>query len=275
MRNAIAMNRREFLTTGGVAVTASLLGCVPQTRISIGSQRRLRARPSAPNGKLAPAGLQGLGLGGVRDGYLYVPERHSADQPLPLLVLLHGATGASTNFFGTYGKRAEEARFIVLAPDSRQYTWDLALGGFADVAFIDSALALVFEKCAVDPKRIALGGWSDGASYALTLGLTNGDLFDHVIAFSPGFLGGVEQHGAPKIFVAHGTEDQILPIDNASRRIVPELRRAGYNVDYREFTGGHRTPVEIQDAAMSWLRAEYSPAHVPGSSGLDRSMVQL
>ena len=252
------MNRRTFLKSSGLAATASILGCVPQTRISIGSQRRLSARPSQPRGKLAPAGLQGLGPGGVRDGYIYVPEHHSPDQPLPLLVLLHGATGASTSFFGTYGRRAEEARFIVLAPDSRQYTWDIALGGFEDVAFINTALAQVFEKCAIDPKRIAIGGWSDGASYALTLGLTNGDLFDHIIAFSPGFLGGVEQHGAPKIFVAHGTEDQILPIDNASRRIVPELRRAGYTVDYREFNGGHRTPLDIQDAAMSWLRAEYS-----------------
>ena len=269
------MNRRDFLTTGCAALSASLLGCVPQTRISIGSQRRLSTRPSAPKGTLAPAGLQGLGLGGVRDGYIYVPEHHTVDQPLPLLVLLHGATGASTNFFGTYGKRAEEARFIILAPDSRQYTWDIALGGFDDVAFINNALASVFEKCAIDPKRIAVAGWSDGASYALTLGLTNGDLFDHVVAFSPGFLGGVEQHGAPKIFIAHGTEDQILPIDNASRRIVPELRRAGYNVDYREFKGGHRTPLEIQDAAMTWLRSEYNEAHVPGSFGLDRSMVQL
>jgi phospholipase/carboxylesterase len=221
--------------------------------------RRLTSRPpkTPPTGKLAIAGLQGLGLGGLRDGYLYVPESHTADHPLPLLVLLHGATGSATNFFGTYGKRAEDAKFIVLAPDSRASTWDIAVGGYFDVAFIDRALAMVFEKCAIHPQKIAIAGHSDGASYALTLGLTNGDLFDHVVAYSPGFLAGVEQHGTPKIFIAHGTEDTILPIDNASRRIVPQLRRAGYDVDYREFRGGHRTPPEIADAGMRWLKDAY------------------
>jgi phospholipase/carboxylesterase len=35
---------------------------------------------------------------------------------------------------------------------------------------------------------VALGGFSDGASYALSLDLTNGDLFASLIAFSPGFI---------------------------------------------------------------------------------------
>ncbi len=31
-------------------------------------------------------------------------------------------------------------------------------------------------------------GFSDGASYALSLGVPNGDLFTHIVAFSPGFM---------------------------------------------------------------------------------------
>lgn len=31
-------------------------------------------------------------------------------------------------------------------------------------------------------------GFSDGASYALSLGLPNGNLFSHIVAFSPGFM---------------------------------------------------------------------------------------
>jgi len=233
--------------------------CVPSAGSQPRSARRLTSRPpkNPPAGKLLAPGLQGLGVGGLRDGYIYVPEGHTAEHPLPLLVLLHGATGSATNFFGLYGKRAEDAKLIILAPDSRGTTWDIALGGFEDVAFIDRALASVFQSCAIHPQKIAIAGHSDGASYALTLGLTNGDLFDHIVAYSPGFLGGVEQHGVPKIFIAHGTEDTILPIDNASRKIVPQLRRAGYDVDYREFRGGHRTPPEIADAGMRWLKAAY------------------
>jgi predicted esterase len=34
---------------------------------------------------------------------------------------------------------------------------------------------------------LAVSGFSDGASYALSIGPANGDLFTHVMAFSPGF----------------------------------------------------------------------------------------
>lgn len=49
-------------------------------------------------------------------------------------------------------------------------------------------LLQVLSNYAVDTTRLGVGGFSDGASYALSLGLTNGDLFTHVIAFSPGAL---------------------------------------------------------------------------------------
>lgn len=209
-------------------------------------------------GTLTHAGLQGLGLGGARDGYLYVPANHVGTETLPLLVLLHGASGSSSNWFGSYGARAEAARMIVLAPDSRRHTWDITLGGTDDVAFIDSALASVFQKCAVHPDRIAIGGFSDGASYALTLGLSNGEFFHHIVAYSPGFLGGVDRQGAPDLFISHGVRDSVLPIDTASRRIVPELRKAGYAVEYREFDGGHQVPPTVADAAMAWLKAAYA-----------------
>jgi phospholipase/carboxylesterase len=138
--------------------------------------------------------------------------------------------------------------------DSRASTWDAVLGGFGpDAAFIDAALARVFTRYAVDPARIAVEGFSDGASYAIGLGLTNGDLFTHAIAFSPGSLPLLERNGAPAVFVSHGTADQILPIDRCSRRIVPELERRKYPVSYVEFAGDHRVPPEIAARAVRWL----------------------
>jgi predicted esterase len=94
---------------------------------------------------------------------------------------------------------------------------------------------------AIDPARVAIGGFSDGASYALSLGLTNGDLFSHVLAFSPGFMAPAGQEGSPRIFVSHGTRDAVLPIDRCSRRIVPTLRRAGYDVAYASSTAATRS----------------------------------
>ena len=49
----------------------------------------------------------------------------------------------------------------------------------SDIAFIDRALAQIFNRNAIDPSKVAIAGFSDGASYALSVGLTNGDLFTH------------------------------------------------------------------------------------------------
>jgi phospholipase/carboxylesterase len=65
---------------------------------------------------------------------------------------------------------------------------------------------------AVDAGRLAVEGFSDGASYALSIGLTNGDLLTHVVAFSPGFASPVAYTGKPPVFVSHGTHDEVLPI---------------------------------------------------------------
>jgi len=122
------------------------------------------------------------------------------------------------------------------------------------VRFIDQALIRVFAQRHVDPRKIAVCGFSDGASYALGLGLSNGDLFREVMAFSPGFVpSGVEPTGTPRIFISHGTKDQILPIDTCSRRLVPQLKQAGYEVKFQEFDGPHAMPAEIARGAIEWF----------------------
>lgn len=144
----------------------------------------------------------------------------------------------------------------MLSPDSPGATWDVVRSGFGpDVEFLDRALELVFTRYAVDPARIAVEGFSDGASYALSLGLLNGDLFPHVIAFSPGFVVAERRRGRPRCFVSHGVEDAVLPIDQCSRRIVRELRDGRYDVRYTEFDGGHVVPPGIVSAAVDWLLA--------------------
>jgi phospholipase/carboxylesterase len=109
----------------------------------------------------------------------------------------------------------------------------------------------------VDPRRIAVAGFSDGASYALSIGITNGELFTDVLAFSPGFMAPGSVSGRSSIFISHGRRDDVLPIHRCSRRIVPQLMRAGYDVDYREFEGSHVVPPEMVRAALDrFLRAE-------------------
>jgi phospholipase/carboxylesterase len=128
------------------------------------------------------------------------------------------------------------------------------LGGYGpDVRFIDRALMQVFARHAIDPQHLAIGGFSDGASYALSLGLANGGLFSHILAFSPGFMAPSAFETGPRLFIAHGTADRVLPIDRTSRRLVPHLRAAGYRLEYREFEGGHLVPPEIAVEAVAWF----------------------
>ena len=215
---------------------------------------RLTARPGAVTGMAEP-GITGLNFGGFKDGVLLVPAGYSASQPVPLMVLLHGAGGLGSQVIQRFTELADELRIAILAPDSRGGTWDrIATGSFrGDVTFINRSLENVFSRVAVDPARLALSGFSDGASYALSLGLTNGDLFTRIVAFSPGFAAPGDRVGTPPIFVSHGTGDAILPIDQTSRSLVPQLEDMGYGVRYREFNGGHTIPAAIAREGVEWL----------------------
>ena len=168
--------------------------------------------------------------------------------------MLHGAGGDARSGISHFLDLADEAGLVLLAPESRGRTWDVLLGGYGpDAAFIDRALGQTFDRLAVDAERLAVGGFFDGASYALSLGLTNGDLFTRVIAFSPGFGAPAARRGKPPVFVSHGTRDRVLPVERCSRRIVPALKREGYEVCYREFDGGHAVPRPIAREAIEWF----------------------
>lgn len=219
------------------------------------SEGHLTARPSA-DGQYgeAPRGGQPLRLDGRRDGLVYVPPGYRPDRPAPLLLMLHGAGADARSILRPVLEPAEAHGVIVIAPDSRGRTWDVLLGGYdRDVAFIDRALADAFARYNVDPAHLAIGGFSDGASYALSLGIANGGLFSHVLAFAPGFMAPTRQEGAPRIFIAHGDGDSVLPIDVCSRRLAPSLQNRGYDLRYIEFEGGHNMPREIIRAAFAWF----------------------
>jgi len=186
-----------------------------------------------------------LGLDRERDAILQLPKT-AADSPLPLLLMLHGAGQSADDMFWYLGTAHEEAGVAVLAPNSRDYSWDAIRDDFGpDVDFLNRALERALDSALIDPTRLAIGGFSDGASYAVSLGLINGDLFKKVVAFSPGFIIDGTPNGKPRFFVSHGTNDRILPIDRCGRRIATQLKARGYDVTFREFDGGHEIPEPV------------------------------
>lgn len=212
---------------------------------------RLTARPQTVAGTPAP-GLTALSIGKGRDGFLYVPAKLRSG-PVPLVVLLHGAGGAAQGIMSRLSSVADSVGFVVLVPDSRGPTWDGIRGEYGpDIAFIDSALKMVFARVAVDPTRVIASGFSDGASYALALGRINGDLFTRVVAFSPGFVPPGAATGKPELYITHGNADPILPFEATSRRIAPAMTRAGYEVTLKQFVGGHTVPPDLAREAFRW-----------------------
>jgi len=223
--------------------------------------RRMSDKPAVPTiqsrAKGSNPALRPLGLGRRRDGLVCVPAGYQPDTPAPLLVLLHGAGGDADAIVPAFRQQMDDAGALLLAPDSRDRTWDAILGRAGpDTDFLQSAVEKVLTDFAVDMDRIALAGFSDGASYALSLGLANGGVFRAILAFSPGFIMPLGRSGKPSIFISHGTADDVLPIDRCSRSILPQLLDTGYEVRYREFPGGHTIPAEVVTESVYWWLAD-------------------
>jgi len=248
------ITRRRFVGLGlaGAAATGLPgLSCLARAAEESGGVARLRARPGKP-ARPAEIGQHDLGLAKGRDGILSVPPGYKPETPVPLILMLHGALGRGG--LEVYCEEAAKSGIAVAVPDSRGRTWDLMLGGYGpDIDFLDRVLEHTFASVAVDPRHLAVAGFSDGGSYALSIGLPNGDLFTHVIAHSPGYMLPPSRKGKPSLFITHGTEDNILPIDNSSRRMVPQLKQWGYDVQYKEFSGGHFMPKELVAESLRWF----------------------
>jgi predicted esterase len=219
----------------------------------LGPNAHLGVLEARPDPEMRTAGWPGgihhpFGSGGPA---LFLPSR-PGPAPAAFVLLLHGAGGDPARILPILVEEAERRGIVVLAPTSAGPTWDAIRDGFgADVEAIDIALDAAFSRFPIDPARVAVAGFSDGASYALSLGVTNGNLFSRVLAFSPGLLTSVvRSDDHPAIFVSHGTADAVLPIDRCSRRVVPKLRAEGYDVDYREFPGHHEVPPDLVRAAL-------------------------
>src|SRR5688572_12869404 len=164
---------------------------------------RVTARPGDGGGNCAP-GEHWLRLGSGRRALMRVTAGGRGGKKA-LILALHGA-GSGGSRGGLYVFRGgwDEPGVVMVAPAAEGSTWSFFRGKDTDLPFVDRALARAFARCRVDARRVAVGGFSDGASYALTLGLTNGDLFRAVMALSPGSALVAKAVGKPRVFVAHG-----------------------------------------------------------------------
>jgi predicted esterase len=251
-RNA-EVTRREFLAAAGVLALGACNGTSEEPLVQ--GDPRLTARPSLTRPKTITAGIHRVSPNG-NDLVAYVPASALARDAMPVIVFLHGAFRTVETFVEAHRPIADETGVIVLAPYALENTWDAIYSTFGvDVERIDDALTWLFNGLPINPAAIALSGFSDGASYTLSLGRANGDLFSRLVAYSPGFMIPVTSVGKPPIAISHGRQDAVLPFANARDRIVPALVTAGYAVDFRPFDGGHAVLLSLVTDTMQALAA--------------------
>ena len=146
------------------------------------------------------------------------------DEDRALVVILHGAGGSPADGLRAFRGGWKEPGLVLIAPASKGTTWSILRSEQdRDLESVNLALAEAYERCRIDRTRIAVGGFSDGATYALTLGVSNGDLFPAIMALSPGGVVAGEQVGVPRVFISHGTLDDVLPIAQAGDAVVRKL----------------------------------------------------
>lgn len=194
--------------------------------------------------------------------------------PAPLLVLLHGWGSDETDLLGL--SNALPRNFIVVsvrAPFTRPeggYAWyQLQLGNGAFKEAIDQAsesakklnalLPQLVKEFNADPKRIFLGGFSQGAIMSLRIGLQSPFPVRGIVCLSGRFPPDLDlnkisatQKARIPVFTAHGTEDKVISISDG-RTIVQQLKAAGIVVSAHEYPVGHQISKEEMIALKSWL----------------------
>jgi phospholipase/carboxylesterase len=216
---------------------------------------RLSFRHIPPSQPALPSGHHRLGLSVERDTMLFVPDGLDLGAPIPLLVTFHGASGHAESMLSFFEDYANKHKFLLLVPQSTFVTWDLSIGGHGpDLERLNKALAEVASRFPITNEHFGLAGFSDGASYALSVGVSNGDLISHVIVLSGGFMNAYQPIGKPRLFIAHSPKDEQLPIDKSGRKHATLLINAGYEVNYLEFDGAHTIdPVVVEKAVNFFL----------------------
>ena len=242
-----------------VVVTSILAGCGGSERelrsgvATMGSnaqEDRVRVPQPGGGGRCAP-GEYALRLGNGRNARLRITPG-SSKRPRGLIVAFHGAGGSPREGLFVFREAWDEPHLVLVAPEALGSTWSALHGPDRDLETVNRALAETWERCRIDRRRVAVGGFSDGATHALSIGLQNGGIFRSVMALSPGRLLGVAHRGKPRVFIAHGTGDDVLPYTRSRQSIVPGLKASGYNVTFRSFAGGHEVPTSISRAAVRW-----------------------
>jgi phospholipase/carboxylesterase len=194
---------------------------------------------------------------------LLTPERIDPERRYPLITVLHGAGRREEMLVEAYRDEPAARDALFLIPRSHHPTWDLiAANDRPDLDFLEWAYDLIYRRYPVDPDRQAMIGYSDGASYALSVVLSNPGIFRAVMGWAAGFLV-VDEDGIsaddpkPTVLLEYGTHDQLFPFERVALPMRQRLEQMGYAVEFRVDEGGRHWPSgDFQPEALGWFFSE-------------------
>ena len=250
------MFRRTMITRMSATLLAS--GMIAAPALAAGPALSAKPPLTAPATPEKRSGVLTLAGG----AFAYLPKGMTGAK-MPLLVYFVGAGGQPRDVLTAYRDHADREGFVLLIPSPKGATWDMVDNlsrriGIEmnvtprygrDLKAFDTSLTDLFGKVAIDPKRIAVIGFSNGATYALSVGTANPQLFSAVLALSPGPAFPTRFDPAQRVFISHGESDEVLPF-SYTRGVVAKLRVRKMQVDFMPFKGKHEIPAEARTRAL-------------------------
>ncbi len=190
---------------------------------------------------------------------LFIPGSGAGPGMRPLIIALHGGYGHGRDFIWTWLREARSRGLFLLAPTSQGMTWSL----MDPEKELESLLPLVERIAAdhpVDPGRVLLTGFSDGATLALQCAVQKETPFAAFNAIS-----GVLPVQKPvmairrRILWIHGAHDWVFPPARAQAGF-RMLVDAGADVRLKILDDlAHAYPMEENAGILSWFDAEFAP----------------
>jgi len=190
----------------------------------------------------------------------------------PVVIVLHGL-GANERDLFELGKQVAPNSLVValraplqLGPD--QFSWFSVRftpeGPVHDVAAAETSRARIVEfvralklEPGVDPARVTLLGFSQGAMLSEAVAMTEPELVFAVVLISGRTLPELKPTPSAKrarVLLLHGTRDPLLPYAGAVQTN-EVLLAAGHDVDFRSFDARHEINGDMVAATRSWLAA--------------------
>lgn len=198
---------------------ATIAAVVPAALLASAESQSLRV-VAAPAGEVQIVSLHVDGR--TRSYRLYVPSRLAAGRRHELLVALHWLNGSAARLEAMSGldagARSNDA--VVAYPDGVGRSWDAGTCcGYAtrhhldDVKFVLRVVADVEHRVAIDPRRIAVTGFSNGALLSYRLVCERPDVFRVAVPVAGDAVGPRCTPTRPvSLLHVHGARDSVIPI---------------------------------------------------------------